>query len=123
MGDRHTPKIALARAFRKDMTLPERLVWERIKGRSDGLVFRRQHAVGPYILDFYCFRARLAVEVDGGVHGDEVRQDKDRAREDWLRARGIEVYRITAADVLRDADAAADGVLLLAAALAGKKDK
>jgi very-short-patch-repair endonuclease len=108
-------KTALARHMRKRLTGPEYLLWERLKLRlDDGLVFKRQHAFGAYILDFYCFKARLVIEVDGAVHGEEARAQKDAIREMWLHAQGLEVYRLPASEVYRDPDAAADGVKLLA---------
>ena len=67
----YTPKktVARARDLRRTMTLPEVLVWQHIRGRRlDGIRFRRQHPIGPYILDFFCEDARLAVEVDGESH-------------------------------------------------------
>ena len=52
-----------ARTLRRKMTLPEVLLWQELRGgRLNGLHFRRQHPVGPYILDFFCAAARLAVE-------------------------------------------------------------
>ncbi len=52
-----------AQRFRQELTLPEGLLWRQLKGRKiGGLQFRRQHPVGPYILDFYCEALRLAVE-------------------------------------------------------------
>ncbi|MEJ1968138.1 MAG: DUF559 domain-containing protein [Rhizomicrobium sp.] len=55
-----------ARALRRKMTLPEILLWQQLRGRKlRGLSFRRQHPVGPYILDFFCASAALAIEVDG----------------------------------------------------------
>ena len=52
------------------MTPPEARLWRCLKGHKlDGLKFRRQHSVGPYILDFYCASAKLAVEVDGVLEG------------------------------------------------------
>jgi very-short-patch-repair endonuclease len=116
-------KTALARQMRKALTGPEYLLWERLKLRlDDGLVFKRQHAMGPYILDFYCFRARLAIEVDGAVHGEDAQAAKDAARDKGLRGQGLEVYRLSAAEVYRDVDGVADGVRLLAAErMAGRK--
>ena len=60
--------------------------------------FRRQHPVGPYILDFYCASARLAVEVDGPAHDGE--QVRDQHRTDWLASKeGIAVIRFTTAEI------------------------
>jgi len=109
------PKYELARTLRKALTPPEYLLWERIKLRQlGGPVFRRQEAIGPYIVDFYCRLARLVIEVDGGVHGEDMRIEKDAAREIWLKAEGFYVYRIPAPDIFANADAVADGVILLA---------
>ena len=52
-------KYALARHFRRNLTDAEVLMWARLKGKPEGLHFRRQHPVGPYITDFYCAAARL----------------------------------------------------------------
>jgi very-short-patch-repair endonuclease len=85
------------------MTLPEILLWQELRGgRLNGLGFRRQHPVGPYILDFFCPSSRLAVEVDGKVHEHPVQIQHDQQREQWLAEKGITVLRIGAADILRD---------------------
>ncbi|MDI7775311.1 endonuclease domain-containing protein [Asticcacaulis sp. EMRT-3] len=115
-------KIALARQMRKTLTGPEWLLWERLKLRlDDGLIFKRQHAFGPYILDFYCFRARLVIEVDGAVHSAPEQAQKDAVREAYLRANGLQVYRLPAPEVYRDPEGAADGIRLLAAELATQR--
>ena len=55
--------------LRKTMTAPEILLWSVLRGSGQaGLRFRRQHPIGPYILDFYCFAAGLAVEIDSELH-------------------------------------------------------
>nr|WP_324255282.1 DUF559 domain-containing protein [Sphingomonas sp. PL-96] len=59
----------LARKFRREMSLPEVLLWRELRARPAGLRFRRQHPAGPYVLDFFCSAQRLAVEVDGDAHG------------------------------------------------------
>ncbi len=82
---------------------------------ADNPIFRRQYALGPYILDFYCVRAKLAVEVDGYQHSLNSQAEKDIRRDAWLMENGIEIYRIQAAYVFADADGAADGAILKAA--------
>jgi len=62
--------------------------------------------IGPYILDFYCDAAKLAVEVDGATHGTEDRPERDDRRDAWLAAQGIATLRLPASLVLRDVDAA-----------------
>jgi very-short-patch-repair endonuclease len=83
------------------LNLPEFVLWKQLQRRQvEGLHFRRQHAIGRYVLDFFCASARLAVEVDGVVHRDASQEAKDRVRDRWLGDRGIRVLRISAADVL-----------------------
>ena len=95
-----------ARALRREMTPPEVMLWVWLKVRRDGWPsFRRQHPVGPYVLDFYCAEVRLAVEVDGLVHGLGDRTMRDAERDQWLAGEGIEVMRVAASDVLRDPEA------------------
>jgi very-short-patch-repair endonuclease len=90
-----------ARELRRTMTLPEVLLWQALRGgRLAGLRFRRQHPIGPYILDFFCPSARLAVEVDGSAHDDGAQVRHDERRQAWLAERNIHVLRVTAADVL-----------------------
>ena len=109
------PKYELARRMRKALTPPEYLLWERLKARVPGKpVFRRQEAIGPYIADFYCSKAKLIIEVDGGIHGEEINFQKDAARDAWLINEGFHVYRIPAAAIFANADDAANGVILLA---------
>jgi very-short-patch-repair endonuclease len=92
-----------ARQLRLEASLPERILWQALKRRQlAGLRFRRQHPVGPYILDFYCVAARLAVEIDGESHNFAERAAKDAARDRWLAANGIRVIRFAASDVLKD---------------------
>jgi len=68
-----------------------------------GVKFRRQHAIGPYVVDFVCMGHRLIVEVDGGQHA--LQQDQDAARTRYLEDRGFTVVRFWNHDVLRDTDA------------------
>jgi very-short-patch-repair endonuclease len=86
-----------ARIMRRALTQPERTLWAMLRRNEPGLHFRRQHPIGPYILDFYCASAKLAVEVDGPSHND--RQDHDQRRTDWLTTQGIRVMRFTTDDV------------------------
>src|SRR5690349_4483996 len=92
-----------ARELRQDMSLPEVILWDCLRKRQvDGLRFRRQHPIGPYVLDFYCPPARLAVEVDGAHHDDDRQISHDARRDAWLGQRGIRVMRIAATDILND---------------------
>jgi very-short-patch-repair endonuclease len=86
------------------MTLPEVLLWRLLRTRPEGLKFRRQHPAGPYVLDFYCESAKLAVEVDGAVHGMGDLPARDIVRDRWLVEAGIRTFRIPAKDVLENED-------------------
>ncbi|NIJ07825.1 very-short-patch-repair endonuclease [Sphingomonas vulcanisoli] len=99
-----------ARSLRQDMSLPEVLLWRLLRQRPAGLKFRRQHPSGPYVADFYCHEARLIVEIDGEAHNFGDRPARDAVRDCWFEARGLTVFRLSAADVLRNVDAAADAI-------------
>ncbi len=93
------------------MTPPEAAIWLRLRQRITGRPnFRRQHAIGPFILDFYCATLKLAVEIDGQTHLADDQQERDARRTAWLNSHGIEVLRIPAATVLRNADEAAEHI-------------
>ncbi len=105
----------LARTLRSTMSLPETLLWVRLRRRdTDRPTFRRQHPVGPYVLDFYCASSRLCIEIDGASHSMGDRPERDERRDAWLRAHGIEVVRIAASSVLDDPESVTDWVRELA---------
>jgi very-short-patch-repair endonuclease len=107
---------AFAKALRGTMTLPEVLLWKALKGRRlDGLHFRRQHPIGPYILDFYCDAAKLCVEIDGYSHGTGQQPERDQKRDVWLSDQGVRTLRISTSLVLEDMD---DAVATIRHALA-----
>ena len=105
-----------ARQLRRQLSLPEALLWRAIKaGKAEGLKFRKQHPLPPYVLDFYCHRARLCVEVDGGGHGFGDQPDLDAYRDHWLAEKGIRTLRIRAIVILDDVDNAVSMILEAAA--------
>ena len=87
------------------MSLPEVLLWQQLRSRPGGFKFRHQHSLGPYVVDFFCRAAALAIEVDGVSHemGDNPRRDE--RRDAWLAGRGVRTFRVTAADVLGEMEA------------------
>jgi very-short-patch-repair endonuclease len=106
---------SFAKTLRADMSLPEMLIWTLLKHRqSDKPVFRRQYPIGAYVADFYCSKARLIIEIDGMAHDIGDRPERDIFRDQWLREKGLEVYRISAKDVLSDPDEAVEGMLIVA---------
>jgi very-short-patch-repair endonuclease len=111
-----TGTVQKARKLRKAMSLPEVLLWEQLRKRPGGLKFRRQHPSGPYVLDFFCSDARLAIENDGEAHNRSEQLQRDLVRDGWFAKAGIETLRIPAKAVLSDAVAVADGILVYAVA-------
>ena len=97
--------IGKARSLRRKLTLPEGLLWRQLRRRPGGLKFRRQHPAGPFVLDFVCLSARLAIEVDGEAHSMGRNPLRDESRDERLMNQGFRTIRIPARDVLRDADA------------------
>lgn len=81
------------RELRQALTPAEAVLWRLLKGRQlEGLKFRRQHSVGPYILDFYCPALKLAIELDGALHA--CREEYDGQRTSYLSEKaGIMVLR------------------------------
>src|SRR5215207_6077184 len=93
------------------MSLPEAILWQALRGkRMTGLRFRRQHPIGPYVIDFFCPTARLAVEVDGATHDHPEQPVHDTQRDAWLTQRGVNLLRFPAGDVLDEKRL--EGVLL-----------
>ena len=106
-----------ARLLRASLTPPERALWIRLRRRAaDQPAFRRQHPLGPYILDFYCAKARLAVEVDGQAHDHADRPYRDQLRDAFLSGEGVAVMRYRAAEVMSDPDGVAQSIFEAAAA-------
>jgi len=119
-----TPNHAFAKKLRSELSLPEKLLWVRLRARKPGQpTFRRQHPIRPYVLDFYCSDARLCFEIDGASHGFGDRPERDDRRDAWLRAQGIEVVRIPASSVLDDPEAVADWMRTLASERRGANRK
>jgi very-short-patch-repair endonuclease len=101
----------LARKLRKDLTLPEGLLWQCLRRRPLGLKFRCQHGTGDYVLDFYCLDARLAIEVDGLAHDSAQQAEHDGKRDSWLKSHGIDTLRIPAREVLADVTGVAEAIV------------
>ena len=100
----------IAGKLRREMSQPERVLWQLLRRRNlDGLKFRRQAVIGPYVVDFLCPSNRMIVEVDGESHVG--RQREDEARTTFLECKGFRVVRVTNDDVLRDLDAV--GLMIL----------
>jgi very-short-patch-repair endonuclease len=97
------------------MSLPERMLWQQLRLRPAGLKFRRQHPIGPYVVDFCCLSERFVVEVDGSAHDNIDRVKFDERRIGFLKENGYRVLRVNASRVLADAVAAGDAIVARAA--------
>jgi very-short-patch-repair endonuclease len=99
--------------LRKNTTKPEQILWSILRGRQlDGLKFRRQHPIEPYVVDFYCAEASLIVELDGESHNGQEVYDKERS--DYLMKLGLNIFRVTNDEVLANLDGVAEGIACVA---------
>lgn len=86
-------------------------MWQAIRGgRLDGLKFRRQYPLGRYFADFACEKARLVIELDGGIHEDDDQASHDLARQNEIEARGWFVLRFLNEEVETDLQRVLDAV-------------
>ena len=101
MKEYNKANIPLAKTLRKNMTPWERKLWYQFL-RSYPIRFQRQKAIGNYIVDFYCAKARLVVELDGGGHYTARQSEKDKIRTDELEDMNLKVIRICNLDIDRN---------------------
>jgi very-short-patch-repair endonuclease len=103
--------VKRARALRKEMSLPEVLLWVQLKQRPSGYLFRKQVPMHPYTLDFACMNVRLAIEVDGEAHSRGDQPKKDEVRDRWMAERGFATLRLPAYEVLKNMDGCIAGIV------------
>ncbi|MCW1428248.1 endonuclease domain-containing protein [Novosphingobium sp. JCM 18896] len=108
---RQQRNVAKARKLREELSLPEVLLWRLLRKEPEGVKLRRQHPLGPYVLDFYCAERKIAFEIDGFAHDTGDRPSRDGRRDLWLSEQGIEVVRIPALEVLRSAEDIAEAIV------------
>jgi very-short-patch-repair endonuclease len=102
-------KRDFARQLRRNMTDAEQKLWQCLRGRQlAGCRFRRQHPVGPYIVDFACLEKQLLIEVDGGQHNGS---RTDTRRDAFLRGKGFAMMRFWNNDVLENLEGVCDVIL------------
>ena len=105
--------VKQARQLRRQMSLPEILLWQQLRKRPGDFKFRRQIPQAGYKLDFACLEARLAIEVDGEAHNRGDRPKHDRVRDQRLDQYGFATLRIPARDILRDVDSVVTAIVSL----------
>jgi len=87
--------------LRRELTPAEQKLWAYLRGKKlNGVSFRRQHAIGNYIVDFCAIKQRLIVELDGSQHLEQ--EEYDRERTDYLKSKGYKVIRFWNNDVMKD---------------------
>jgi len=105
------PVVYRARQLRREMSVPERMLWQVLRQRPNGVKFRRQHPIGPYVVDFCCLNARLVIEVDGFSHDTGNRPVRDEIRTKFLTESGFRVLRVSAKRILADAIGTAEAIV------------
>ena len=100
----------LRKELRSHATPAEAVLWKMLKGRNaDGMKFRRQQGIGPYVLDFYCPELRLCVELDGSSH--DYKYEYDEQRTEFLQKQGIRVLRFRNEQVWQGLDFVVDEIV------------
>ena len=99
-GKTSAQAVMTARQLRGQLTDTEQVLWSALRdSRLYGIKFRRQHPFGPYVLDFFCVKAQLVVELDGGIHDRPEQRDYDDERNAYLEANGLHVLLFRNEDV------------------------
>ena len=93
-------KLQRARALRQEMTRAEKALWQELRANKLGVHFRRQQIIAGFIVDFYCHKSALVIEVDGDIH--DLQQEDDARREDVLREMGLKVVRFRNDEVIQN---------------------
>jgi very-short-patch-repair endonuclease len=97
---------SIARDFRRQQTPAESVLWKRLRNRGlEGLKFRRQFPIPPFVTDFCCFDLKLIVELDGGIHESQRQSAHDENRDIYLRSLGYTLLRFPNSDVFNTPDA------------------
>src|SRR5688572_11752612 len=86
-------KLQRARELRHEMTLAEKLLWNELRTNKLGVHFRRQQVIAGFIVDFYCHKAELVIELDGSIHNEEIQKENDIERDKVLTEMGLRVVR------------------------------
>ena len=99
--DRNKNLTSLSQNLRKNQTKEESSLWFRFL-RKYPVQFRRQYVIGEYIVDFFCHKAKLVIELDGGGHYEPEQIQKDILRTEYLKTQGLQVLRFTNLDIQKN---------------------
>jgi very-short-patch-repair endonuclease len=106
-------KLQRAKELRRQMTPAEKLLWQEVRARKLGVRFRRQQIIQGFIVDFYCHKVALVVEVDGDIH--DLQQEEDARREKVLSEMGLRIVRFRNDEVIRNLSAVVGNIKQLLA--------
>jgi very-short-patch-repair endonuclease len=96
-------KLQRSRELRQEMTPAEKILWNELRGNKLGAHFRRQQVIAGFIVDFYCHKAGLVIELDGSIHDGQV--EEDAKRDKALSEMGLRIVRIRNEEILKDLSA------------------
>src|SRR5688572_19116963 len=94
--------FARAKELRNHLTHAEMVLWGYLKTKPFGYKFRRQHPLADYIVDFFCYRLKMAIEVDGPIHEQEENRQNDVERQKMIESFGVTVLRFTNAELMKE---------------------
>lgn len=106
-------RLEFKRRLRSELsTEPEQRLWYRIRSKQlNSLKFRRQHGIGPYIVDFYCPEMKIIIEIDGETHFTDEQKALDSKREDYLRSLGLKIVRYTNDEIMKNLEGVLEDIL------------
>ena len=93
-------KLQRAKELRRDMTPAEKALWQELRANKLGVHFRRQQIIAGFIVDFYCHKAALVIEVDGDIH--DLQKEDDTKRDKALSERGLKIVRFRNDEILNN---------------------
>jgi very-short-patch-repair endonuclease len=95
-------KLERSRDLRREMTPAEKILWQELRGNKLGVHFRRQQVIAGFIVDFYCHKADLVIELDGSVHEGDEQKERDAERDKVLSEMGLRVFRFRNEAVMKN---------------------
>ena len=95
-------KLQRARELRQEMTPAEKILWNELRTNKLGIHFRRQQIIAGFIVDFYCHKVALVIELDGYIHDEEIQKENDIERDKVLIEMGLKVVRFKNEEVLKN---------------------
>jgi very-short-patch-repair endonuclease len=104
--------LGIAYDLRRTMTEAERALWEKLRNRQvKGYRFRRQHPISEFVVDFFCYEAKLIIELDGEVHNDPFQRERDNERTKMLKSMGLDEIRFRNEEVLTNLEEVVSKIL------------